>query len=157
MYISNNRLRKQKWKPLLIDDLVVPCLLITCSSSSICAFALRRTTQEAQAGHPNTLGRLRIVGRLFDCSTIRFSPSSPQNSTAPPIKDSLPAMSYDVLYNEAALRSLKRQQLVQLCKKYGLRASGKVSLVWVMALPRECQVDPARGAECGADFQIARM
>lgn len=67
-------------------------------------------------------------------------------------------MSYDILYNEAALRSLKRQQLVQLCKKYGLRASGKVSRVWVMALPRvECQVDPVRGAECRADFQIARM
>lgn len=37
-------------------------------------------------------------------------------------------MSVDILYNEVALRSLKRQQLVQLCKRYGLRASGKVSL-----------------------------
>lgn len=35
-------------------------------------------------------------------------------------------MSVDILYNEVALKSLKRQQLMQLCKKYGLRASGKV-------------------------------
>ncbi|GHJ88259.1 hypothetical protein NliqN6_4661 [Naganishia liquefaciens] len=34
-------------------------------------------------------------------------------------------MSYDILHNDVALKSLKRQQLVQLCKKYGLRASGK--------------------------------
>ncbi|KAJ9106176.1 hypothetical protein QFC21_001319 [Naganishia friedmannii] len=34
-------------------------------------------------------------------------------------------MAHEILFNEPALRSLKRQQLVQLCKRYGLRASGK--------------------------------
>ncbi|KAJ9124278.1 hypothetical protein QFC22_001078 [Naganishia vaughanmartiniae] len=32
---------------------------------------------------------------------------------------------HEILFNDPALRSLKRQQLVQLCKRYGLKASGK--------------------------------
>lgn len=63
----------------------------------------------------------------------RTLPKSPPHSphslppyATPPQAGRLKMSSNEILFNSPALHSLKRAQLVKICKRHGLKASGKV-------------------------------